>query len=145
MPFASTAPVAVPVPDTSTPATTTAEDTADAEAVAPTATAEPETAAPQSLAEGQALIVINNGFDQQMRFTLDQRYRIEQGVSEYDLQPSESVSLLVYPGQLAFSASSPWRGLSGNSEFFIDSKETRTLWLTFVPDPDGSGRWILQY
>jgi len=104
-----------------------------------------EEATPQSLAEGQALIVINNGFDQQVRFTLDQRYRIEPGVSEYDLQPGEAISLFVYPGQLAFSASSPWRGLNGNSEFFIDSKETRTLWLTFIPDPDGSGRWVLQY
>lgn len=109
------------------------------------ATPEPDAPAPFSLAEGQALIVINNGFDQEMRFTLDQRFRIEQGRSEYDLQPGESISLLVFPGQIAFSVSSPWRGLSDNSEFFIDNKETRTLWLVFVPDPDGSGRWILQY
>jgi hypothetical protein len=135
--------VAAPAP---APATTADEGgDSTAEVPAEEATAEPEAPAPLSLAEGQALIVINNGFDQQIRFTLDQRYRIEQGVSEYDLQPGESISLLIYPGQLAFSASSPWRGLSGNSEFFIDSQETRTLWLTFVPDPDGSGRWLLQY
>jgi hypothetical protein len=138
-------PVTAPAQENNPPVTTEPEEPVVPEESAPTATAEPETAAPQSLAEGQALIVINNGFDQQIRFTLDQRYRVEQGVSEYDLQPGQSVSLLVYPGQLAFSASSPWRGLSGNSEFFIDNKETRSLWLTFVPDPDGSGRWILQY
>ncbi len=124
---------------------TGADNTGDTQEVPAEVTTAPEAAAPLSLAEGQALIIVNNGFDQQVRFTLDQRYRIEQGVSEYDLQPGEAISLLVYPGQLAFSASSPWRGLNGNSEFFIDSKETRTLWLTFVPDPDGSGRWILQY
>ncbi|HRW03556.1 MAG TPA: hypothetical protein P5121_00590 [Caldilineaceae bacterium] len=116
-----------------------------AEAPAEEATPEPEAAAPLTLAEGQALLIVNNGFDQEVRFTLDQRFRIEQGVSEYDLKPGESISLLVYPGQVAFSVSSPWRGLSGNSEFFIDNKESRTLWLVFVPDPDGSGRWILQY
>ena len=55
------------------------------------------------------------------------------------------MSLLVYPGAIAFSASSPWRGLSGNTEFFINEKESRTLWVIFVPDPDGSGRWNLQY
>lgn len=136
-----------PEPVVAAPAVDAAEADEDAtdEAAAEEATPVPEAAESLSLAEGQALIVINNGFDQEVRFTLDQRFRIEQGVSEYDLQPGESVSLLVFPGQVAFSVSSPWRGLSGNSEFFLDNKETRTLWLVFIPDPDGSGRWILQY
>ncbi len=108
-------------------------------------TAPTATVAVQPLADGQSLIVVNNGFDQQVRFTLDQRYRIEPGPSEYDLPPGQSVSLLVYPGAIAFSASSPWNGLSGNQEFFIAEKETRNLWIIFVPDPDGSGRWLLQF
>jgi hypothetical protein len=125
----------------------------EGQAAAPTsdtaAPAEPidEPSAPitSTIPDGLALIIVNNGFDQIVRFTLDQRYRVEQGVSEYDLQPGQSTSFLVYPGQIAFTASTPWRGLSGNADFFIDKKESRTLWLTFVPDPDGSGRWLLQY
>ena len=110
----------------------------------PVAEITPTTAAP-TVPPGQALIVIHNGFDQQIRFTLDQRYRVEVGLSEYDLLPGQSVSLLVYPGQLAFSASTPWRGISGNDDFLIEAEQTRDLWITFVPDPDGSGRWILQF
>lgn len=141
-------PVAVPAPaveaadETATDTTDEAGDTTEGEGEE--ATAEPTTPAPQSIPPGLALIIVNNGFDQQMRFTLDQTFRVESGPSEFDLQPGESVSILVYPGQIAFSASSPWRGLSGNADFFIED-ESRTLWITFVPDPDGSGRWILQY
>ncbi|MEZ4622181.1 MAG: hypothetical protein R2867_42660 [Caldilineaceae bacterium] len=148
-----------PTPVPAVPATDSATDTTPAES-SPEGTTDEGTgttdegsgttddlqsAVPQSIPQGQALIIVNNGFDQQIRFTLDQRYRVELGVSEYDLQPGESISFFVYPGQLAFSVSSPWRGLSGNSEFFIDNQESRTLWLVFMPDPDGSGRWILQY
>ena len=148
-----------PVPVAAPPATTTNttgttptnEGTTDNTAAPPpateviTETSEPATPATLSIPAGQALIIINNGFDQQIRFTLDQRYRVDPGPSEYDLQPGGSMSLLVYPGAIAFSASSPWRGLSGNTEFFINEKESRTLWVIFVPDPDGSGRWNLQY
>ncbi|MCB0065287.1 MAG: hypothetical protein KDE19_24350, partial [Caldilineaceae bacterium] len=109
------------------------------------ATAEPTTPPALSIPPGLSLLIINNGFEQVIRFTLDQRYRVETGPSEFDMQPGESVSLLVYPGQVAFSASTPWRGLSGNDDFFIEGDESRTLWITFVPDPDGSGEWILQY
>lgn len=124
---------------------TTAPPAADTPVEAePVAEATPTTAAP-TVPPGQALIVIHNGFDQQIRFTLDQRYRVEVGPSEYDLLPGQSVSLLVYPGQLAFSASTPWRGISGNDDFLIEAEQTRDLWITFVPDPDGSGRWILQF
>jgi hypothetical protein len=98
-----------------------------------------------TIPDGQALLIVNNGFDQVIRFTLDQRFRVEQGPSEFDLQPGQSISIAVYPGQIAFTASSPWRGLSGNADFFIDSKQSRPLWLIFVPDPDGSGNWLLQY
>lgn len=106
---------------------------------------EAPTAPAQTVLPGQALIVIHNGFDQQIRFTLDQRYRVDIGLSEYDLQPGESISLLVYPGMVTFSASTPWRGLSGNDDFVIEDQQTRDLWITFVPDPDGSGRWLLQF
>lgn len=130
--------------DTTAPATDGGDSaTAPAEAtpvVEATATAGIPTVPP-----GQALIVIHNGFDQQIRFTLDQRYRVEVGPSEYDLQPGQAISLLVYPGQVTFSASTPWRGISGNDDFLIDAEQTRDLWITFVPDPDGSGRWMLQF
>ena len=95
--------------------------------------------------EGLALITITNVFDHEIRFTLDQKYRVELGPSEVDLQPGDSANILVYPGFVPFSVSSPWRGLSGNDDFFLDVDQSRTLWLIFVPDPDGSGRWILQY
>jgi hypothetical protein len=52
---------------------------------------------------------------------------------------------MVFPGQVAFSASSAWRGLSGNADFILEEKQERVLWLYFIPDPDGSGRWNLQY
>lgn len=111
---------------------------------APVAEATP-TAAVQTIPPGQALLVVHNGFDQQIRFTLDQRYRVVVGPSEFDLLPGESLSLLVYPGMIAFSASSPWRGLSGNDDFLLEAEQSLDLWITFVPDPDGSGNWLLQF
>jgi hypothetical protein len=103
------------------------------------------TVAVPSVGPGQALLVVNNGFDQQIRFTLDQIYRIETGPSEFDLQPGQGINILVHPGQIAFSASSPWNGLAGNAEFFLDDQKSRVMWITFVPDPDGKGKWILQF
>ena len=41
--------------------------------------------------DSQALLIVNNGFDQPMRFTLDQRFRVEVGSSKFDLQPGQSV------------------------------------------------------
>lgn len=125
-----------PAPVETVPAETAATETTPGESSTPPA----QTALP-----GQALIIIHNGFDQQIRFTLDQRYRVDIGPSEYDLQPGASISLNVYPGMLAFSASTPWRGLSGNDDFMIEEQQTRDLWITFIPDPDGSGRWLLQF
>ena len=114
--------------------------------------AEEETTAAEELAtqaievpKGQGLLIVNNGFDQQLRFTLDQKYRVEPGPSEYDLEPGQSAQIFVYPGLVGFSASTAWRGLSDNKDFFIEEEESRELWLFFMPDPDGSGRWILQY
>jgi hypothetical protein len=98
-----------------------------------------------AIPDTQALLIVNNGFDQPMRFTLDQRHRVEIGSSEFDLLPGQSMTILVNPGQIQFSASTAWRGLSGNAEFIIEAKQSRTLWLTFVPDPDGSGNWNLQF
>lgn len=146
--LAPTPVAAAPADDTTT--TDSGDSTTAAPVAATPAEAEPvaevtPTTAVLTVPPGQALIVIHNGFDQQIRFTLDQRYRVEVGPSEYDLQPGQSVSLLVYPGQLAFSASTPWRGISGNDDFLIEAEQTRDLWITFVPDPDGSGRWILQF
>lgn len=142
------APIATPTPQVAT-APAGDQPAANNEDVAaePVVEAAPEPAAPltTTIPDGQALLIINNGFDQVVRFTLDQVHRVEQGPSEYDLQPGQSMSLLVWPGQIAFSASTPWRGLSGNDDFFIDSRQSRTLWLIFAPDPDGSGGWLLQY
>ena len=142
-------PVAAQATGDNTAATTgdTGTDSAEAEqgdTAAPAAEATPTTAS-LSVPPGQALLVINNGFDQQIRFTLDQRYRVVVGPSEFDLQPGQSISMLVYPGMIAFSASSPWRGLSGNDDFLLEAEQTLDLWITFVPDPDGSGNWILQF
>lgn len=140
-------PVAAPTTEGDTTATTGGNDTAATETgqaeAAPVAEATPTIV--QSIPPGQALLVIHNGFEQQIRFTLDQRYRVVVGASEFDLQPGESISLLVYPGMIAFSASSPWRGLSGNDDFMLEAEQTLDLWVTFVPDPDGSGNWILQF
>lgn len=140
---------ATPVPQQATVSVDTAPVAEQSANQAPaeeiSASATPTSSIPTTIPEGQALLIINNGFDQVMRFTLDQRYRVEQGSSEFDLQPGQSISLFVYPGMVAFSASTPWRGLTDNADFFIDNKESRTLWLIFVPDPDGSGNWILQY
>ena len=66
-----------------------------------------------------------------------------QGPSEYDLEPGQSASFVVWPGLVAFSASSPWRGLSGNAEIFVEPDTGRQVKLTFIPDPDGSDSWDL--
>lgn len=116
------------------------------------APAEGETLAPavptaDPIPEGQARLVVNNGFDQVIRFTMEQRFRVDTAnpAGEWDLQPNDSISFLVYPGMVAFSASTPWRGLGDNADFFMNEGEERSLWLYFVPDPSGNGEWILQF
>jgi uncharacterized protein YgiM (DUF1202 family) len=118
------------------------------EAPAEATEAAPEaTPAPAAIPTGQARLVVNNGFDQVVRFTLDQKYRVELDnlSGEWDLQPGQSVSILVYPGMIPFSVSTPWRGLADNADVTVDADQERVLWLYFIPDPDGSGNWILQF
>lgn len=150
---------APPVVDTPAPveteAATAAEDAAPvvAEEPAPatdeTAPTEESTPTPETpeVPEGLARVVVNNPFDQQIRFTLDQKYRPEREnlSGEWDLMPGDSVAILVYPGTVAFSVSTPWRGLSDNAEFVIAEKEERDLWIWFVPDPVEKDRWNLQF
>ncbi len=103
--------------------------------------AQPEAGIP----EGLAMLVVNNGFQFDMRFTIDQQYRPIEGPSEFDLLPGESVSILVFPGQIAFTASSPWNGLSGNSDLNVAGDQSITLWLRFEPDEGDSGEWNLAW
>jgi hypothetical protein len=100
----------------------------------------------QAIPAGQARITVYNQFDWEIRFTLDQRYRSEfdNPTGEWDLQPGQSVSILVFPGMVPYSVSSPWNGLSGNANLNLNPDEDRGLYVTFIPDPDGSGDWILQ-
>lgn len=92
---------------------------------------------------GQSLLVITNGFQHEMRFTIDQSFRPQEGPSEYDLQPAGSVSIVVYPGDIAFTGSSPWSGLSGNASITVEPDQALNLWLHFELDADGSWefRW----
>lgn len=136
-------PVSVPASPPTAPAPAPATEAAPEESqeqITPT----PEVAA---VPDGLARIVVNNGFDQKIRFTLDQQYRPERDnlSGEWDLEPGDSVTILVYPGTIAFSASTAWRGLSGNAELVLAEKEERVLWLYFVPDPVEKDRWNLQY
>ena len=150
---------AAPPVDLPTPAVTEAAPAAEENAAVaveqPVPAAEEDTSAEESVAapevpevpEGLARIVVNNPFDQPIRFTLDQRYRPEREnlSGEWDLLPGESVSILVYPGTIAFSISTPWRGLSDNAEFVIAEQEERDLWIWFVPDPVEPDQWNLQF
>ncbi|MEZ4709032.1 MAG: SH3 domain-containing protein [Caldilineaceae bacterium] len=87
---------------------------------------------------GQSLLVVTNAFEQPVRFTLSP--------DEYDLQPGETIYVVVNPGRVQFSVSSPWRGgISGNAEFLIDGNQTFPMFLYFVPDPNDSGRWEMKY
>lgn len=151
-PVAAVAPTEAP---TTAPTVVEAASQPPAPAPVEAAPTEVETAAEQitptpevaEVPEGLARIVVNNGFDQTIRFTLDQRYRPERDnlSGEWDLEPGASVTILVYPGSIAFSASSAWRGLSGNAELVLNEKEDRALWITFVLDPIEKDRWNLIY
>ena len=95
--------------------------------------------------EGLALLLVNNGFQFPIRFTVDQRYRPVEGPSETDLESGESTRVLVFPGDIAFTASSPWNALSGNAEVFAGADQSVTLWLRFEQDPVGSSNWELAW
>ena len=56
-----------------------------------------------------------------------------------------AVSLVVWPGQIAFSASSPWNELSGMTELTMAEDEARPLWITFIPDPGEPGNWVMMF
>ncbi len=105
----------------------------------PTSTPEPEQQAPA----GYAQLIVNNGFQHEMRFTIDQVFRPFEGPSEYDIQPGASVTLVVFPGQIAFTASSAWSSLSANSDLTVDADQTVHMWLRFEQDAGGS--WVLMW
>lgn len=106
----------------------------------------PASNAPESNAPaGLALLIVQNSFEQPIRFTLDQRYRVAEGPSEVDLAPGQSTSYVVYPGVVAFSASSAWRSLSGNAEILLEPDQEQPLYLIFIPDPGEEGKWIFQH
>ncbi len=90
---------------------------------------------------GQGLLVVNNGFQHEIRVTIDQRFRPVEGPSEFDLQPGGAVTVAVFPGSIAFTASSPWSGLSRNASLEVAPDSAVTLWLRF--ERDSSGSWYL--
>ena len=110
------------------------------EAAAPTEPEAAPTPEPQ-VPEGYALLVVHNGFEYEMRFTVDQSFRPFDGPSEYDIQPGEGVNIAVFPGQIAFTASSGWNGLSQNADLTVDADQSIDMWLRFERDAGGS--WVL--
>ena len=152
--MAEVAPVAE-APADAAPATTdtTADATADATAEpAAEVPAEGDAAATEeatpvpAIPDGQARLTVYNQFDRVIRFTMDQKYRsqLDSPTGEWDLEPGQSISMLVFPGMVPYSVSSPWNELGGNANLNLNSNEDRALYLTFIPDPDGSGDWVLQ-
>ncbi len=127
-------------PATDVPTAPTASEGQIAPTVGITPTEESATETGALIPDGLAMLVVNNGFQHEMRFTLDQMYRQQEGPSEFDLQPGASVSIVVFPGDLAFSASSPWNGLSSNANLKVNANESLTLWLRFELDSNGS--WV---
>ena len=91
---------------------------------------------------GYALLSVQNSFDRDMRFTLDQRFRVELGPSEIDLAPGASVSFVVFPGVIGFTASTPWQGISGNAEVILEADQARALYLYFYYD-EIDEKWLL--
>jgi len=128
-----------PTPAAAEPATDTAEGESAEEDTAASAEATEEAEDPAvEVPTGQAVLVVTNAFDQEIRFTL--------APDEYDLPPGETIYVVVNPGRVQFSVSSPWRGgISGNAEFVIEPDQSATLFLYFVPDPSDSGEWELRY
>lgn len=93
---------------------------------------------PVVIPTGQAVLVVTNSFEHVIRFTLSP--------DEYDLQPQETIQIVVNPGRIQFTASSAWGGgLSGNAEFFIDADTAFPMYLYFVLAPGDSDVWILRY
>lgn len=105
--------------------------------------AESATPTGPEIPDGQALLLVNNGFQHEMRFTLDQMYRPQDGPSEFDIQPGGSIAIVVYPGDIPFTASTPWSGLSSNASVHVDANQSLTLWLRFESEPGGT--WVFRW
>lgn len=90
---------------------------------------------------GLGLLQASNSFQHEIRITVDQRYRPDQGPSEFDLQPGEAINIGVFPGSIAFTVSSPWSGLSQNTTLVVEPDSIVYLWLRFERDAGGS--WYL--
>lgn len=96
-----------------------------------------EESEPEKPPKGQALLIIENAFEADVRFTFQE---------EIDLRPGDKASLVVNAGRVQFSVSSAWRGgMAGNAEFTIEPDETRRMYLYFVTDPDDSDKWLMKY
>jgi len=122
------------------------EPVAEEPAVDDTGTLTPtEETAQTAIPEGLAMLIVNNGFQYPIRFTVDQSYRPIEGPSEFDLEPGASTNVIVFPGTVAFTASSPWNGLSGNAELNVDADQTAVLWLRFEAEPNDSSQWNLAW
>lgn len=101
---------------------------------------------PADAPAGLALLRISNSFGHEVRFTIDQQYRAETGPSEIDLQPGQSSDVVVFPGNITFSVSSPWAGgLSDNAEIVVEADSVRPLWIQFVAESAGAppSEWSL--
>ena len=131
------APVVVLTPDPVTTVPPTPADPSDTDVVQTPTEDQAQPAAPA----GQGLLLLNNSFQHEIRVTIDQRYRPTAGPSEFDLQPGAATSVVVFPGSVAFTTSSPWSGLSRNASLEIAPDSAVTLWLRF--ERDASGSWYL--
>jgi hypothetical protein len=140
-------------PATPTPAPVAAQPAAPpasgegGEETAATAEEPASEAATGGIPEGRALLIVSNTFIHEIRFTLSAR---EHGLpdnapTEYDLAPGQSIQFLIRAGRVQFSASSPFRGSSGNAEFFLDEGRTREIFLRFVSSEGDPNRWVLRY
>ncbi len=100
---------------------------------------EPEPAAapqPSGPPPGQVRLVVNNAFGQEIRFTYQDQ--------EHDMPIGGQVIIDTFPGQIAFSVSSAWRGLSGNADFTMLADQSRVLFVRWEQNPD-NGNWDMKF
>ncbi|MEZ4639281.1 MAG: hypothetical protein R2856_30685 [Caldilineaceae bacterium] len=136
--LAEPTPTPEPVVDADIPAE---GDEADADATDENADAAP------AIPPGQALLIATNAFDHDIRFTLSaSEHGLPEGSpSEYDLKPGESVQFMIRAGRVQFSASTAFRGGSGNDEFLLEEGRARELFLRFNPSENDPNRWELAW
>lgn len=134
------------LPPTPTPLPVVEVPALDPAAIAPAPVVTPTVEAPTGpvIPAGLALLTVQNAFDRDIRFTLDQLYRVELGPSEIDLVPGASATFLVYPGQIPYTVSSGWQGLSGNANVVLEKDQAGALYLYFIYD-GVEDRWLLQW